>query len=75
MSSSLEREGCLPRWGAAICVQRGDYRALQRLNNDATRARVAAVARCAEEVEARRSAETSAETSQMIIGETQAIEE
>ena len=43
-----------------ISAQR-DYQALQRLNNDATQARVAAVARYAEEVEARRSAETIAE--------------
>ena len=57
MSSSLERAGHSPRWGAAISAQCGDYQALQLLNNDATRARSAAVARCAEEVEARQPAE------------------
>ena len=43
---------------AEISAQRGDCQALQRLHNDATRARVAAVARCAEEAGARQSAET-----------------
>ena len=46
---------------AEISPQRGDYQALQRLDNDARRASGAAIAQCAEEVEARRSAAAIAE--------------
>lgn len=45
---------------AEITAERGNYKALERGHKDATRARDAAITRCSEEIEGRRSAEKRA---------------
>ena len=63
MGSTLT--GAVTIRGAEITVERGNYQTLERVHNDATRARDAAIARCNEEVEGHRSAEKIAEERKM----------